>query len=218
MVAVALVGACGTEPAPDEGVLCPGCVPLSGGETSDFGGGSECAFEEGAIPDEPELQDELEATLAAYAGGFEQTLRWSSPDATTTLHGDITFGDGRYFAGDPIECGNFIQVSSTLVLETADSAVQATSEGALTLRRMDGSSFLEATADLSTVRGTLDLHIDSEQPHVGRLLAEAFSDEDGLSGTVSLEVSYFADRDSAEAFARGEQAPSTSESRVVGTF
>lgn len=219
VITVALLGACGSDVAPDEGVLCPSCVPLSGGETSDFGGGSECAFEERAIPDERELQDELAATLAAYAGDFERPLRWSSPEAeATTLRGSVALGDGSYFVGDPVECGDFVQVGSSVVLETADGALRATSEGTLTLRRMDGGSYLEATSDLSMVRGTLDLHVDGAEPHVGRLSTTIVANADGLSGTATLEVSYFADRESAEAFARGEQAASTSEFRVVGTF
>lgn len=219
VIAVALLGACSNELAPDEGVLCPSCVPLSGGETSDFGGGDQCVFEEQAIPDERELQDELATTLAAYAGDFERPLRWSGPEAEpTTLRGNMAFGDGRYFVGASVECGDFVQVRSSIVLETADGALQATSEGALTLRRVDGGSYFEATSDLRAARGTLDLHLDGAEPHVGRLSTTITATASGPSGTVTLEVSYFADRESAETFARGGQAASTSEFRVIGTF
>jgi hypothetical protein len=220
MVLMVLLVGCDSELAP--GGLCPTCVPQTGGETSDFGGGSECEFEEQAIPDEPELEAELETTLAAYAGPFERTLHWRATEAAaaitaeeTTIRGHIAFGDGTYFAG---ECGDFVQFRTTIELEIADGSVQATSAGALTFRRADGASDIETVSDLRTARGNLDLHIDGSEPHVGRLSTVISANADGLSGSVTLEVSYFADRESAEAFARGKQVESTSESRVVGTF
>lgn len=226
MMLAALLSGCDGGLAPDgHDELCPTCVPRSGGETSDFGGGSECRFEEYAIPDQPELQAELETTLAAYAGPFQRTLRWSAPDATTpitadetTIRGNIEFGAGTYFVGDPVECGDFVQVKASTELETADGGVEATSQGALTLQRTDGTSQVAAASDLSTVRGKLDLRIESSEPHVGRLTTVITANGGGLEGTVTIEVSYFPDRESAEAYARGERVASTSEFQVIGTF
>jgi hypothetical protein len=225
MLLVLLAG-CDSEFAPGgRDVLCPSCIPRTGGETSDFGGGQECQYDERTIPDEPELQAELETTRTAYAGRFERKLRWSAADSTipitddeTTIRGNVELGDGTYFVGAPVACGDFVQFRTTVELETADGALQATSVGALTFRRAAGASDIRAVSDLSTVRGDLDLGIDGGQPHVGRLSTRIVADAEGLSGGVAIEVSYFADRASAEAAARGEKVESTSELRVVGTF
>ena len=117
-----------------------------------------------------------------------------------------------------VECSDEVQFKTTIELETTDGGLLATSEGALTFRRADGMSELEAASDLSTARGKLDLRIDSSEPHVGRLSTRLVANAEGLSGSVTIEVSYFADRASAEAAARGEKVESTSELRVVGTF
>lgn len=219
-----LLGGCDSELAPGRGdLLCPGCVPRSGGETTDFGGGSECHFEEQAIPDDRELRAQLQTTLAAYAGDFVRTLRWSASDwaiepEETTVRGNVEFGGGSYFVGDQVECGDFIQVPASIELETADGGLKATSEGTLTLRPADGTSAITGVTDLSKARGTLDLRIDSSEPHVGRLSTVIGDSADGLRGTVAIEVSYFADPDSAEAYARGDQVESISEFTVVGGF
>src|SRR6187402_2450750 len=127
MVLVALLSGCDSGLAPGQGVLCPTCVPRSGGETSDFGGGSACSFEQQDLPDDPGLQAELEAALAAYAEPFERPLRWRAADGSspitaeeTTLRGKIEFGASAYFVGDPVECGDVVQVTASLELETAD--------------------------------------------------------------------------------------------------
>jgi hypothetical protein len=222
MVLMVLLVGCDSELAP--GGLCPTCVPQTGGETSDFGGGSECQLEERALTPDSELRPELDTTLAAYAGRFERTLRWSAPDATrpftpdgTTIRGNVEVEDGAYFANDSVDCGE-VQLRTRVTLETADGGLQATSEGALRFRPADGTSYITAASDLSEARGNLDLRLDSAEPHVGRLLTSIVANADGLSGAVTIEVSYFADRDSAEAYARGEKIESTSEFRVVGTF
>jgi hypothetical protein len=226
MVLLVLLAGCDGEVAPGgRDVLCPSCIPRSGGETSDFGGGQECQYEERAIADEPELEAELETTLAAYAGRFERKLRWSAPDSTlaltndeTTIRGNIELGDGKYLIGTPVECDDLIQLSATIELETADGGLQATSEGALMFRRADGASELTAVSDLSLARGSLELPIESTEPHVGRLSTSIVADAAEISGTVTIEVSYFADRASAEAAAQGKRAESTSELRVIGAF
>jgi hypothetical protein len=175
--------------------------------------------------DDPGLQAELTSVLAAYAGAFEGTLRWSAPDTitpvaleATTLRGTVQLAD-TYFVGASVECGHLIRVEASVALEADDGSVQATSEGALTLNRTDGTSNLAAASDLSTVRGNLDLRLDHRQPHVGRLSTNISSNPDGVSGAVTIEVSYFADRESAEAYARGNsQVENTSEFQVIGTF
>jgi hypothetical protein len=234
MAAAGMLGACGGGQAPpsDEGrTLCPSCVPLSGGETSDFGGGSVCAFQEGAIPDEVELWAELEATLAAYRGHFERSLRWQAPDAMTsamaeqtTISGTIELGDGTqddgtYLVGEPAECGDFVEVTARVVFETADGGVHTKTEhAALVLARKDGSSQIRARSDLSAARGTLELRIDSSQPHVGWLSTLIVANADGMSGSLTSELSYFAEPSQAEAYARGERVAGTSESQLIGTF
>jgi hypothetical protein len=232
MAAAGLLGACGGQVPSDEGrTLCPSCVPLSGGETSDFGGGSACAFQESAIPDEVALWAELEATLAAYRGHFERSLRWHARDEMTsataeqtTISGNIelgdgTRGDGTFLVGEPAECGDFVEVTARVVFETADGAVHTKTEhAALVLARKDGSSQIRARSDLSTVRGTLDLRIDSSQPHVGWLSTLIVGNADGLSGSLTSELSYFAEPSHAEAYARGERVAVTSESQLIGTF
>ena len=225
MVLMALLSGCNAGLAPGHESLCPTCVPQSGGETSDFGGGSVCELKE-AMPDDRELQSELEKTLAAYARPFERALRWRAAEDTsapivaedTTLRGKIEFDGGVYLADETVECGDLVQVRCRLELETADGSMQATSKGWLTLRRSDAASNIAATSDLSTVHGNLDLRVDSSKPHVGRLSTGIAADADGVSGNVTIEVSYFADRASAEAYARGEQVASTSELRVIGEF
>src|SRR6188474_2952949 len=104
MVLMALLSGCDGGLAPGHERLCPACVPRSGGETSDFGGGTACSFEEQAIRDELELQTELEKALAAYAGPFERTLRWSAAGPATpitadetTIRGNLEFGAGACF-------------------------------------------------------------------------------------------------------------------------
>lgn len=233
MAAVGMLCACGGQvPPSDEGrTLCPTCVPLSGGETSDFGGGSACSFQESAIPDEVELWAELEATLAAYRGHFERSLRWHAPDAMTsttaeqtTISGKIELGDGTrddgtYLVGEPAECGDFVEVTARVVFETADGGLQTKTEhAALVLARNDGSSRIRARSDLSTVRGTLELRIDSSQPHVGWLSTVIVANADGMSGSLTSELSYFAEPSLAEAYARGERVAAISESQLIGTF
>jgi hypothetical protein len=115
------------------------------------------------------------------------------------------------------DCGE-IQLRTRVIFETADGSLQATTEGALRFRPADGSSYITMVSDLSEARGSLDLRLQSAKPHVGRLLTGIVANAEGLSGTVTLEVSYFADRESAEAYAGGETIESTSEFRVVGTF
>src|SRR3954463_896620 len=53
------------------------------------------------------------------------------------LRGKIAFGASANCVADRVECGDFVQVRSRLELETTDRSLQATSEGALTLRRTD---------------------------------------------------------------------------------
>jgi hypothetical protein len=205
--------------------VCPDCVPKVGGETSDFGGGSICSAEKSALTEELAGLFRVDEIAASHEGRFEQSLRWleGEPGAelersTTTLRGVIELGEAVYVASHRPECADRVEVPAALTLTTTDGALEAATAGSLRIDVNAPGGDLFTSADLSTAFGTVELALDAERLHAGRIYVRARREPDGLGGEIELEIRYFEDRESAEEYARGGQSLGAPGSRVRGVF
>jgi hypothetical protein len=190
---------CAVDEAGDRGsdTLCPSCIPLSGGETSDFGGGQEnCEVEE--LPLSPAVRSDLgvDEIMDSLAEPFSATLRFEldgdeRPD--TVLSATVTFGAPEYWQiGVEVTdaCRDSVRIPVAVNVATSDGAFVADAEGALQVRRGDLSWRLDATADLTQTSGNLPLALDESRPHLGQLRLSIDGSPAGPRGNVSVLLYY----------------------------
>jgi len=212
---VSVLGGCSVADDPHGGAergICTTCTPRVGGETSDFGGGSECLQEPRAVTDALAEEFGVSEVVAAYSQRFENTFLWTTQGApafvgkqATRIRGTVQFETPDYFEATAA-CAERVEVPAVVEFEVLDGSLSAAVRGRLTIRRGDSTGSLEARSDLSLATGTLDLEIDAGRPHAGELVARFTSSSTGLVGTVWPDLRYFESGEDAAAYANGSRS------------
>jgi hypothetical protein len=207
---------CGVDASQEGGSreLCPSCTPLSGGETSDFGGGQENC-EEDVLPLTEDVRDELgvDEIMVALSEPFSAALRFAREDEErpdTTFTATATFGTPEYrqVGVDATDaCRDSVLIPVELSVAASDGAFTADAAGALRVRRGDLAWQLLAAADLAGTAGNLELDVDDSRPHLGQLLLNIKGFPAGPRGDVRMKLYYPGDGAPSDRIPQEDAAP-----------
>ncbi|MDD9935286.1 MAG: hypothetical protein OXT09_16865 [Myxococcales bacterium] len=206
----------GREPPGQAGRICPTCSTHGGGETADFGGTTvvpPCEMQEGELTPEvaqrfglEDLIPRLEAGLETEAERWrllEQAERWHliEPEEQAPLPGDgptaielhVEFGELEYRISTSSDCSDRVSGPVTVSARVGGDLLELSADGHFL--SFDGGQppRIEAVADLADVRGTLELPIDTERVHAGRVQLAIEHYAGTFSGQVIATLLYFAD-------------------------
>lgn len=206
--------------------LCPSCTPVSGGETSDFGGGQENC-EEQELPLSAAVRNELgvDDIVVALSDPFSASLRFQLEDEErpdTTLTATAILGTPEYWqiGVEPSDaCRDIVRIPVTLNVAASDGAFTADAVGALRIRRGDLVWQLLASADLAQASGNLELDLDESRPHLGALSFDIQGFPTGPRGNVSARVYYPGDDAPTDRIPDEDESPSSTwVYMAVGSF
>jgi hypothetical protein len=157
---------------------------------------------------------DLAQIVEVARGTFESELRWDlgpNPPAAapppggyrskSKVQGSLALGDPVYYNQAPgavvqYGCWRMIRIPAVVNVSTADGAIAAETQGALTIVAGDfpGRWTLETFADLATVSGSLDLRLPPSAPERGYLHVAMIpcASSQGSRGVIAPNVWIFA--------------------------
>ena len=172
-----------------ERVVCPQCQRASGGETSDFGDGSEYLFMGDAVYPEPtpcELStqaiaiDEAAARTEGFGRSLDQLTRsftlpfqwsphevsWGGPAAgytpSTQISGVTEVARIEHLVPSLEGCEDSLRLQVAMALQTEDGALSIAGELQTTVGRSIELAAVYGLLDLSEARGTLEISLPSD--------------------------------------------------------
>jgi hypothetical protein len=99
---------------------------------------------------------------------------------------------------------NMVTIPLVLAVESASGALHVELSGRVYRRAQQGEWRAYASADLAGLRGKLDFGIETGRVFIGKLFTEFGLCADILHGHFSVDGFYYADRESADAWARND--------------